>query len=52
MLENELHSILYLERYLIVSKNKNYSYILPSKIIHLTFPKGAHSNSNIQLSCR
>lgn len=43
---------LYLGRYLIISENKYYSHILTSKIIHLTFPKGAQSNSNIELSCR
>lgn len=33
----------------IISENKYYSHILTSKIIHLTFPKGAQSNSNIEL---
>lgn len=48
----DYNSTLYLGRYLIFSENKYYNHILTSKIIHLTFPKGAQSNSNIELSCR
>lgn len=48
----DYNSLFYQGRYLIISENIYYNHILTSKIIYLTFPKGAQSNSNIELSCR